>query len=79
MKSLNIKSYNIRYHFNTQQGKIDEILTIFATNKEEVEIILSNLYPRIIKGSDQWKIDGVFVKSKEFVNENNNVKYITNR
>lgn len=74
--NLDIKSYNIRFHFNTKQGKIEDILTIFATNKQEVEIILSNIHPRIIKGADHWQIDGVFVKSRQFEKENGNFKYI---
>lgn len=75
MVNLDIKSYNIKYYFETKQGKIESNLTVFACNKEEVDIIMNNKYSRIVKGG-HWKIDGVFVKSEQFQNENGKFKYI---
>jgi len=64
----NIKSYIVKYINRGPSGNIDQSTTIFATNKKEVGIILNFLYP-IIVNSDEWKIDGVFVKTVECEND----------
>lgn len=72
-----MKSYNIKYSFKSSQGKGEQVMTVYATNKEEVNIIMHNAYTGIVKGGT-WRIDGVFVKSKQFQKENGNFEYINN-
>ena len=64
----NIKSYTVKYINRGPSGNIEQSTTIFATNKKEVDIIINFLYPLVVH-SDEWKIDGVFVKTKEFEKE----------
>jgi len=61
VKYINIENPDAPKQYRTET---EQSTTIFATNKEEVDIIINFVYP-LIKHSDGWNIDGVFVKTKE--------------